>query len=331
MTPGHTFPFRTASGFRPLKGSGLHIGHYGAVLRDICSLQYVREGCSFVFIADHHSRSKWTDRSDFVNTRTRTTELTRQLLAAGVDPDYSVIYRQSDVPEIFEFMWFLAGVTAHGPLANGHALKAANEKTAGVYLYPLLMIADVLSLRATHVIVGSDQKIHIDLARDVAGRLRREFGDDFLPQPEYHRAPPLLYPGHRGTAKMDSEQGNDISLFGEEATVREKIEAIVTQDVGRGAALTVEGSTILAYAEALGGQAAYDSLAAAFANPAFRYRDAKERLFELYMDIMGPSRTAYQTITAADAEEVLRKGGLRAREAVGNMIAEVRKHISLSI
>lgn len=328
----HCFPFRTASGFRPLRG--LHIGHYGAVLRDICSLQYAREDCSFVFIADHHNRSSWSDKSDFVNSRKRSTELTRQLLAVGVDPHYSVIYRQSDVPELFEFMWFLAGITSHGALSRGHALDAVGSPTAGIYLYPLLMIADILSLRATHVVVGRDQRIHVDLARDVAQKLCRRLGEDFLPIPEYHRSVPLLYRGIRSTneeGKMDSEVGNDIPLFDDEDAIFDRISRIATPPIQWGQPLPTEGSNLLSYAEALGGEDARQALANGFDSGQIGYKDVKERLFSQFMDVLGGPRKAYARISEKDADEVLRLGGLRAREAVAGLIADVRRHVGVSV
>ena len=332
MSVEHCFPFRTASGFRPLRG--LHIGHYGAVLRDICSLQYAREGCSFVFIADHHSRSSWNEKSDFVNSRKRSTELTRQLMAVGVDPHYSVIYRQSDVPELFEFMWFLAGITSHGALSRGHALRAMGNPTAGIYLYPLLMIADILSLRATHVVVGRDQRIHVDLARDVAQKLCTRLGEDFLPIPKYHRPDPVLYRGIRSAddqGKMDSEIGNEIPLFDDEDAVHDRIDRIATPSIQWGQPLPTEGSNVLAYAEALGGEVARQALAQDFDSGKIGFKDAKERLFSQFMDVMGYRRRAYSRISEKDADEVLRLGGLRAREAVAGLIADVRRHVGVSV
>ncbi|MEQ1551949.1 hypothetical protein [Sphingorhabdus sp.] len=328
MNVGNTFPFRTASGFRPLKG--LHIGHYGAVLRDVCALQYARQSCSFVFIADHHSRSTWKEKSDFLNTHKRTTELTRQLLAVGVNPEYSVIYRQSDVPEIFEFMWFLAGITSHGRLTRNPVLEESGEPTAGVYMYPLLMVADILSLRATHVVVGDDQKIHVESARDVAKRLRGVFGEDFLPVPEYHRPDPVLIRGLKGRDKMDGAMGNEIYLFGDEDMIKDKVAKIVTTSVSYGNPLPTEDSVLLSYAEAIGGEAARKVFSADFESSHFDYSDMKTKLLELFMDVVGPYREAHLKISPQDAEEILRCGGLRAREAVGNMIAEVRKHIGES-
>lgn len=332
MKVENLFPFRTASGFRPLRG--LHVGHYGAVLRDICVLQYAREGCSFVFIADHHSRSSWTERSDFVNSRKRSTELAKQLMAVGVDPHYSVIYRQSDVPELFEFMWFLAGITSHGSLLRGHALKSAGNPTAGIYLYPLLMIADILSLRATHVVVGRDQSIHVDQARDVAEKVCKRLGADFLPIPKFHRADPLLYRGIRcadDEGKMDSDAGNDIPLFDDEESVRNRISRIATPAIQWGQPLPTERSNILAYVEALGGDEALRVFVADFEGGQIGFREAKERLLALFMDTMGNRREAYARISDKDAEEVLRLGGQRAREAVSGLIADVRRHVGVTI
>jgi tryptophanyl-tRNA synthetase len=328
MSVEHAFPFRTVSGFRPIEG--LHIGHYGAVLRDVKAMQFARQGCSFVFIADHHSRSTWTERADFLNTHKRTTELATQLLAVGIDPEYSCIYRQSDIPEIFEFMWFLAGIATHGRLVRNPILVDAGEPTAGIYMYPLLMVADILSLRATNVVVGADQKIHVESARHIAKKLQSVFGKNFLPVPEYHRPEPIMLQGFKGRGKMDSTKKNDIKLFGDEDMIKDKMMKIVTTSVGYGNPLLTEGSVLLSYAEAIGGKPALDTFSSDFESGRYDYNDMKNKLIELFMDIVGPYREAHLSINPQDAEEILRLGGLRAREAVGNMIAEVRKHVGES-
>lgn len=332
MNTSSAFPFRTASGFRPLRG--LHVGHYGAVIRDIRQLQYARQGCSFVFIADHHSRSRWSEPADFVNGHKRTIMLARQLIAIGVDPEYSVIYRQSDLPELFEFMWFLSGIAPHGKLKRGHAVSSATSPTVGVYLYPLLMVADILSLRATQAIVGKDQKMHVELARQVAGKLQTIFGPDFLPVPEFHSQSPKLYRGIKAAdhnTKMDGEISNDIPLFDDDDVVEDRIHAIQTSPVAHNEPLETENSLILSYAEAIGGPEEQASFSADFQSGNYGYATMKKRLHELFMDTFSAARASYPKISDAYAEEVLRLGGLEARRAVADLIDDVRRHISVSV
>src|SRR4051794_39169412 len=112
MSIDHQFPYRIVSGFRPTRS--LHVGHYGAVVSDLLRDQYVNRGAVYVFVADHHARSKWDAKSDFVDLGHDTVSTARGLLALGLDPDYCALYRQSDIPELFELLWFFAGLLGEG-------------------------------------------------------------------------------------------------------------------------------------------------------------------------------------------------------------------------
>src|ERR1700733_2128988 len=293
-----SFPFRVVSGFRPLRG--LHVGHYAAVLSDLIRDQYVQSQSTYVFVADHHARSKWIEATDFINIGRNTLKTARELLALGLDPDYSVIYRQSDVPEIFELMWFFAGLASHVRLRENHSFNADNSPTAGTYLYPLLMVGDILSLKASHVAIGRDQKQHLELARDVAGKLIRQFGPRLVPVPEYLNPEPLLIPGidSRETElrKMASENHNEIAIFDDEQTVKDRINRIATLPLPWGAVLPPDGCNIVTYARCIGGPAIEAQFRQKYATSGYGFKEAKKDLTELFFDTFSAARQRFHKL-----------------------------------
>lgn len=330
MNIDHCFPFRIISGFRPLKG--LHIGHYAAVLKDVGRLQYAQRYCTFVFVADHHARSQWDEKADFVNIERRTREIAKQLLASGIDPNYCVLYRQSDVPELFEVMWFLAGVIPDGALRRGHAVSFHPAPSAGVYLYPLLMVADILSLKATNVAIGGDQKQHLELARDVARKLIRRLGSKLLPVPESVAVKPTLINGIDALPdkprKMAAELNNDIPIFADEETILERIEKIVTRTVRWGEPLPIQDCNILQYVLAIGGAKVMEELTGKYGSGQYGYSDAKNYLKDLFFDSFKSQREEYRRITEGDVESVLLSGGRVAREQIARIVFELRSEMA---
>jgi tryptophanyl-tRNA synthetase len=330
MNIDDSFPFRIISGFRPLRG--LHVAHHAAVLRDVCKYQYAQKRCAYVFVADHHARSRWDERVDFANIGKRTREIAKQLLACGIDPEFSVLYRQSDIPELFEIMWFIAGVVADSTLRRGHAVTSDPAPTAGIYLYPLLMVADILSLKATNVAVGKDQKQHLEMARDVARKLIRRFGSKFLPIPESLSVDPPLILGIDSSEdrpkKMGSEFNNDIPLFADEDTVKDRIEKILTRPIKWGDLLPTEGCNILHCASAMAGEAAKELFARKYEAGGYGYSDAKKELIDLFFDHFGSMRQRYAEIEDAEVDRILHSGAMAAREQIARLVFEVRREVA---
>lgn len=321
------FPFRIVSGFRPLRA--LHIGHYAAVISDLRRLQYARRRCCFVFLADHHMRSRWDERVDFANIQNRSREIAKQLIAAGVDPDFTTVYRQSDVPEIFEMLWFLAGVIPDSRLTRIPTAANKPGSSVGMYLYPLLMVADILSLRATNAAIGEDQRTHLELAREVARKLNRGLRSNLVPIPDSLNPAPRLVRGINSSpvtqVKMDVELRNDIPLFADEDTVNDQIDAILTRPVEWSEPLPVDRCNILHYAECIGGEEAKARFLDRYRTGAYRYPDAKRDLRELYFETFREIRKIYSEIDSRHVDQILDSGGRNAREVVSEMVMEIRK------
>jgi tryptophanyl-tRNA synthetase len=309
----------------------LHIGHYAAVLTDLLRDQYAYPGAAYVFVADHHARSKWSTKDDFVSLGGNTLDTARGLLALGLDPNYCVIYRQSDIPELFELMWFFAGLLGDGWLRRGVSFKSDPAPTVGTYLYPLLMVSDILSLKATHVAIGRDQTQHIELARELGKKLVSRFGKKFLPIPESLKTEPVLVPGidssDSSLKKMAAENGNEIPIFAEEDIIQEKIEGITTRPVPWGTRLPVKGCNIINYANCLGGKEAVDEFTKRYLGAGYGYDDAKRDLRTLFFTTFSVARQKYARLRNEEVAEILAAGTSRAQAQIATLLFELRETV----
>ena len=216
---------RVLSGVQP-SAAQVHIGNYLGAMKRFVSLAGTYE--SIFCVVDLHAL---TTVSDAKALRTNTRSLAAAYVAIGLDPDKTILFCQSDVPEVCELTWYLSCVFPLGLLERAHSLKDARAKNqqinAGVAYYPILMAADILLYRANLVPVGADQKQHIEMTRDVAGAFHQRYGDLFpMPQP--------LIDEHTGTIpgldgrKMSKSYDNYIGLFENPKVLTKKINRIVT-------------------------------------------------------------------------------------------------------
>ena len=169
-----------------LQSSGeCHIGNYFGAIRQYVALQEKGEG--IYFIADYHSMTSVRDGTE---RRRLVREAVLDFLACGLDPERSVLYRQSDLPEVCELTWILSTVTPMGLLERSHAYKEKISQGLsadhGLFAYPVLMAADILIYRSDVVPVGQDQKQHLEMARDIAQRFNHIYGVEVLKLPEPH-------------------------------------------------------------------------------------------------------------------------------------------------
>src|SRR5690242_1853853 len=215
-----------------------HLGNYVGAIRPAIAASRRDDADGFFFLADYHALIKSDDPARIERSRL---EIAATWLAAGLDPERVTFYRQSDIPEIPELTWFLTCVTAKGLLNRAHAYKAAVDRnvenqedadagiTAGLYMYPVLMAADILAFNANKVPVGRDQIQHIEMARDIAQRFNHTYGREFFVMPEaLIEEQVATLPGLDGR-KMSKSYDNTIPLFeGGPKALREAIMKIVT-------------------------------------------------------------------------------------------------------
>ena len=213
---------RILSGIQP--SGTLHLGNYFGMMRPAIELQ--DKGQALYFIADYHSM---TSLFDAAQRRQNTQEVALDFLACGLDPQKSVFFRQSDVPEVTELSWILSTLTPMSLLEKGHSFKDKSAKgipiNHGLFAYPVLMAADILIYDSNLVPVGRDQKQHVEMTRDIAIKFNEQYGQTFvIPEPQI-REEVAVVPGTDGQ-KMSKSYGNTIEIFGAEKVIRKKIMAI---------------------------------------------------------------------------------------------------------
>src|SRR5712672_196619 len=214
---------RIISGIQP--SGALHLGNYFGMMRPAIELQ--AQGEAYYFIANYHSMTSLFDAAE---RRRNTLDVALDFLACGLDPQKSVFFRQSDVPEVTELAWMLTTLTPMGLLerCTSYKDKIARGISAshGLFAYPVLMAADILIYDSNVVPVGRDQKQHVEMTRDIAIKFNEQYGETFvIPEPQI-RDEVALVPGTDGQ-KMSKSYSNTIEIFGDEKIIRKKIMGIV--------------------------------------------------------------------------------------------------------
>lgn len=317
-----------------------HLGNYVGAIRPAIQASAGADTESFYFLADLHSLIKAQDPA---RTQRSTLEIAATWLACGLDPDKVWFYRQSDVPETTELMWLLTCVAGKGILNRAHAYKAAVDKnradgededagvTAGLFMYPVLMAADILIFNAHKVPVGRDQIQHIEMARDFAQRFNHVYGRDFFTLPEAVIDEQVsTLPGLDGR-KMSKSYSNTIPLFAPREELRKLVFSILTDSRAPGEAKETQGSALFQLYQAFATPQESAAFAQAFAD-GIGWGDAKQQLFERIDQEIAPLRMRYEALMAEPAkiEAILRAGGarLRARYATP-LLAELRDAVGL--
>ena len=315
-----------------------HLGNYVGAIRPAVRASRQPGVQSFYFLADYHALIKCDDPA---RVQRSTLEIAASWLAAGLDPEHVTFYRQSDIPEIPELTWLLTCVTGKGLLNRAHAYKAMLDKnaaagadpdsdvTAGLFMYPVLMAADILKFKAHQVPVGRDQIQHIEMARDIAASFNHLYGEHLVPPEALIDDHVALLPGLDGR-KMSKSYDNVIALFGPREQLRRQIMSIVTDSRAPGEPKDTEGSALYAIYRAFADDAETADFARAFAD-GIGWGDAKQRLFERIDAEMGPMRERYQHLMAhpGEVETLLRRGADKARALATPLMRELRQAVGL--
>ncbi|HYE63541.1 MAG TPA: tryptophan--tRNA ligase [Phycisphaerales bacterium] len=313
---------RHLSGIQP---SGvLHLGNYLGAIRDHVALQ--EKGDARYFIADYHALTTVRNRAQLLDN-VRQTAVT--YLACGLDPARSLLYRQSDVPEVCELTWLLLTVTPMAMLHNATSYKDRVEKgipaDAGLFTYPVLMAADILAQDATHVPVGKDQVQHVEMARDMAEKFNRTYGRDVFTVPEYSLGECPYVPGIDG-AKMSKSYGNTIGLFDTPDQIRKSVAKIKTDSKAPAEPKVPEQCTIFRLYSLVSPPEQVSALAEQYRRGGLGYGDAKSLLGDRLIAVLGPlrERVAHWQTRSEDVEDVLLAGAERARATARSVLARAR-------
>lgn len=315
-----------------------HLGNYVGSVRHSVRFSRRADVQSFYFLADYHSLIKVDDPARIQRS---TLEIAATWLACGLDPERVTFYRQSDIPEIPELSWFLTCVTGKGLLNRAHAYKASVDKntakgedpdadvSAGLFMYPVLMGADILMFNAHKVPVGRDQVQHIEMARDMAQRFNHLYGDHFtLPEADIDEAVATL-PGLDGR-KMSKSYDNTIPLFTPRAQLQKLIGGIVTDSRAPGEPKDTEGSALFQIYQAFADTQETEALRQAFAD-GIAWSEAKQILFERIDREIAPLRARYEELIndPAQIERILLAGAEKARTLSRPFIGRLRHAVGL--
>lgn len=319
---------RVLSGVQP--SGQLHIGNYFGAIRQFVRLQ--DEHDCYYFLADLHAL---TSVHDGEAMRSHTRHLAAGFLALGIDPERSVVYRQSDVPEVTELAWCLSTVASMGLLQRCHSYK---DKVAqgivpshGLFAYPVLMAADILIVNADMVPVGKDQKQHLEVTRDVAQAFHATFGEEVftLPKPLILEEVAVV-PGLDGR-KMSKSYGNTIDIFGPEKATRKRLMSIVTNSTPVEEPKDRDGSSLYALLKLFTPESDRGWLERAFDEGGTGYGEMKKRLFTYFLETFGPARERYRELMEDqdELEAILSRGAERAREVIAPLMDRVRRAVGL--
>ncbi len=315
-----------------------HLGNYVGAIRPTVQASRDLSTDGFYFLADYHALIKCDEPARIQRS---TLEIAASWIASGLDPDKVTFYRQSDIPEIPELTWLLTCVTGKGVLNRAHAYKAAVDKnnaaghdpdsdvSAGLFMYPVLMGADILMFKAHKVPVGRDQIQHIEMARDMASSFNHLYGEHFvLPEAVIEESVALL-PGLDGR-KMSKSYDNTIPLFAPAAQMRKQIAAIVTDSKAPGEPKTTEGSALFQIYQAFASAEETAAMARAYAE-GIGWGDAKQMLFERIDREIAPMREHYQALidNPAEMDKILLAGADKARQLATPFMRELRHAVGL--
>ena len=317
------------TGIQP--SGALHLGNYFGAIEPAIQMQSIPDGQAVYFIADYHALTSLTKADDL---RRYTFDAAAGFLACGLDPQRTILFRQSDVPQVHELAWLLSVVTPMGLLERATSYKdkiaQGAETNHGLFAYPVLMAADILLYNSDFVPVGKDQKQHLEIARDIAQKFNDRFGAVFkIPEPVIREATAVV-PGVDGR-KMSKSYGNTIPLFGEEKEIKKSVMSIKTDSTPIDQLKQIEGSVLGQLMQAVSPEK-YERFKVYGAAAGIGYGDLKKDLLSAIQERFQPFQEKYRHYQAHpdEVEAVLRNGAIRARALAAPVLEKARQATGLS-
>ena len=326
---------RVFSGIQPT--GTLHIGNYFGAVRNWAAMQNDLE--CIICIVDYHAI---TIDVDPATLRQASRNMALDLIASGIDPEKTILFVQSDVPEHTELAWILGCVTSFGDLSRMTQFKDKSDKQAfissGLFTYPVLQAADILLYKAEGVPVGEDQVQHLELSRRIARRFNSRFGKTF-PEPE----PVVGKKGGRimslsdpmGKMSKSSGKSHYVGVMEPETSIRKKVRSAVT-DMGleSGDAMSPGVANLFEIlelsTEATGRAELADTLRSDFAAGTLMYSKLKDTVFEQMMEILRPIQEKRAKLEASgDIVDILQFGAKKAQAIARETITQVRSVVGL--
>jgi tryptophanyl-tRNA synthetase len=322
-------PKRILSGIQP---SGRpHIGNYFGAMQQHVALQEIPDAERFYFIADYHAM---TTVQDAAQMRENVRGVALDYLALGLNPEISMFFRQSDIPEVQELSWLLATVTGMGLLERAHSYKDKVAKnirpSVGLFYYPVLMAADILIYKSNVVPVGQDQVQHIEMCQDMAGYFNQTYKTGVFVRPEAKLSSTPKVPGTDGE-KMSKSYGNTIDLQSDEKELKKVIMSIKTDSTPVDQPKNPDNDSIFALYSLFATDEEKAALAARYRAGGMGYGDAKKLLLEKVVNHFAPYRKKRAELAAQPeyVEKVLREGAAKARPIARQTLDEAKKACGL--
>ena len=306
-----------------------HLGNIlGAILPAI-ELASDPKNESFLFIADMHSLTQIKNGTEL---RANTYATAATWMAFGLDYNRSVFYRQSDVPEVTELMWYLLCLYPYQRMTLAHSFKDKADRledvNGGLFTYPMLMAADILLYDAEIVPVGKDQKQHIEMTRDVASRFNQKYGDTLILPDDQIQEETMLIPGTDGE-KMSKSRGNIIDIFLPEKELRKQIMSIVSDSTPMEDPKNPDTCHVFALYNLLASTAESNSMRENYLRGGFGYGHAKQALFELILTKFDKQRMNFDRLRSNknEIDEALNVGARKARKVAQEVLKRVRSKV----
>ena len=306
-----------------------HLGNLlGAILPAI-EMANQSEDDSFLFIADLHALTQIKDSSQ---TKTNTYATAAAWLACGLDPQKTVFYRQSDVPQVTELAWYLNCFFPFSRLSLAHSFKDKADQlediNAGLFTYPMLMAADILLYDSHQVPVGKDQLQHLEMTRDVANRFHSQFGETFL-LPEAVLQESNMYVKGTDGGKMSKSKNNIIDVFLPEKQLRKQVMGIATDSTPLEEPKDPESCTVFSLYRMVAEETAVKQMRLQYESGGFGYGHAKQALLEILLNKFAPARTHFDKLMVKPQrmDKILQQGAIKAQSVANQTLSRVRKSL----
>ena len=316
---------RILSGIQP--SGDLHLGNYFGMMKKMIAYQESSE--LFAFIANMHAMTSVFEGKTLANG---TVEAAINFLALGLDPEKAIFWVQSDVPEVAELTWYISNMTPVGLLERSHSYKDKVARgiapNSGLFLYPVLMAADILIYKSDRVPVGKDQKQHLEITRDIAIKFNNTYGETFvIPEPEIDDNMAVI-PGLDGQ-KMSKSYGNTINIFCEKNELKKRVMSIVTDSTPVEEPKNPENDTLYTLYRLFVTPGEAEDMAERYRHGGLGYGEVKKELVECIWNYFAPYREKHSELMADKprVRKILLEGAEKARYHAIHMMQKVRRKV----
>ncbi len=309
-----------------------HLGNLLGAIKPAIELAHQQNNESYLFIADIHSLTQIKDAKTIEES---TYSVAAAWLAFGLNPEKSIFYRQSDVPETAELSWYLSCFFPYQRLQLAHSFKDKADRledvNAGLFTYPMLMAADILLYDAEYVPVGKDQLQHLEMTRKVAASFNHQMGETFVIPKDKVQESTMLIPGTDGQ-KMSKSRGNIINIFLPEKQLKKQIGTIITDSIPLEDPKNPDTCNAFTLYQLLASESQTEKMRQNYLAGGYGYGHAKKELLELILENFKDEREIYNDLmeNREKLDEALDRGAEKARKTATKVLSRVRVKLGYS-